>query len=235
MSYARAEFLVAVRRRRTFALNVLVTSGLTAALVFSAAPPVHAALVITVLFAFFGTFGCAIPLVRDRETGRFSRLLHAGASPASLLLQRVAVSAVLDFAQLLPACAILLAAHNPTAGPALLLGLLAALIFSNVLGTWIGALTGSIGEAALLSSVGALLLLHAAGVFRTPVPNSWGESLQSISPFAFLHHAIRAAFGLPAAPTSVPITVLAIALGAALASITIVPRVARDFAYTPRR
>ncbi|MGH8436219.1 MAG: ABC transporter permease [Pseudomonas sp.] len=235
LTYARAEVLVALRRRRIFALNLLVTGGLTATLVFSAAPPVHATVVLTVLFAFFGTFGSAIPLVRDRETGRLTRLLHAGASPGSLLLQRVAVSTALDFAQLLPAAFILLAAHEPRAAPALLLGLLAALAFSNAIGTWIGVFTRSIGEAALLSSVGAMILLHAAGVFRTPVPNSWGETFEALSPFAFLHDAVRAAFGLPAALSSSAVTTLAIIVAAALASCTIVSRIARDFSTTPRR
>jgi hypothetical protein len=80
----------AVRRRRTLLLNIIVPLALIAALPAGNAPPAHAAVVCGVLFAFFGTFGSAIPLVRDAETGRLGSLLFAGASPRDLMLQRIA-------------------------------------------------------------------------------------------------------------------------------------------------
>ncbi|MGH7466871.1 MAG: ABC transporter permease [Longimicrobiales bacterium] len=235
MSYAWAEWLVAVRRRRTFALSVLVPAGMIAILVFSAAPTFHASVVATVLFAFFGTFGSAIPIVRDLETGRFSRLLHAGASPGALLSQRVLVSAALDFVQLFCASALILLTHNRSATPALLVALFATLLFSNTMGTWIGTLTRSIGEAALLSSVLAMLLLHAAGVFRTPVPGGWGATLQAFSPFAFLHNAIQASFGIVASPPTSRTISLVLVVAISFASLAILPRATRLLSTSPRR
>lgn len=235
MNYARAEWLVAIRRRRVLALNLLVPSGLIAALVLAKAPAVHASVVVTVLFAFFGTFGSSVPLVHDLETGRFSRLLHAGGAPGALLAQRAFVSALLDCLQLFPAAALILLTYNRAAAPAVILGLIAALVFCNVLGIWIAALTRSIGEAALLSSVCALLLLHAGGVFRTAVPGTWTATLAAVSPFAYLHAAIRAAFGLASTPPSTSLVATVVIVSIALASLVIVPRAARDFATSPRR
>jgi hypothetical protein len=235
MTYARAEWLVAVRRRRTFALNVLVPAGLIAALVFSSAPAFHASVVTTVLFAFFGTFGSAIPIVRDLESGRLTRLLQAGASPASLLAQRVLVSAAIDFLQLLAAAGLILFSHNRTAAAGLIFTLLLTLVFCNSIGTWIGTLTRSIGEAALLSSVCALLLLHAAGVFRTPVPGGWAAALHASSPFAHLHHAIQASFGLATTPVPNSTVRFVVAIAIAFASLAILPRATPLLDAAPRR
>jgi len=188
-----------------------------------------------VLFVFFATFGSSVPLVHDLETGRFSRLLHAGGSPVSLLAQRVFVSTGLDFLQLLPATALILLTYDAGAAIVVLPVLLATLVICNVLGVWIGAFTRSIGEAALFSSVSALLLLHFSGVFRTPVPDSWQASLAAFSPFAGLHIALRAAFGLGTPLTFDIFVPLILISGAALASLLIVARTRREFSSAPRR
>ncbi len=235
MSYAQAELRVALRRRRTFAMNMVVPAALVGTLVWAGAPSVHAAVVITVLFAFFGTFGSAIPLVRDLETGRLTRLIHAGASPVSLLAQRVAVSVAIDCAQLIPSVAIVLLAKNGIALPSVTLGVIAALLVANMVGVWLALLTRSIGEAALVSSISALLLLHMSGVFRTPVPDTLGETLASVSPFAYLHQALRAGFGLSAPPSAAQLTTALLVAFFALATLLLVPRKTRVFALQTRR
>jgi hypothetical protein len=233
-SYARAEWLVAVRRPRTFALSMVVPAGTVAALLFAGAPAVHASVVVIVLFGFFGTFGSAIPLVRDLETGRLSRLLHAGADPAYLLGQRLIVSAAIDFLQLTPAIALLLLMGDPSVALPLASSVFAALLFANLLGSWIGALTRSIGEAALLCSVSALFLLHAAGVFRTPVPDTLSAALAAWSPFAPLRAALHAAWRIhESAPLNTigPFVVIVLMF---VATLLLLPRSARDFSAVRR-
>jgi ABC-2 family transporter len=234
LSYARTEWLVALRRPRPFALSALVPAGTVAALLFGGAPAPHASVVVVVLFSFFGTFGSAIPLVRDLETGRLTRLLQAGANPAKLLSQRLFVSAAIDFLQLVPTLGILLLIGTPTASLPLVGSLFLALLFANMLGTWIGALTRSIGEAALLCSVTVLFLLHAAGVFRTPVPDTLSASLAAWSPFAPLRATVRRAWGSdPNAPLNVsgPLVVIVFML---IATLLLLPRSARDFRVARR-
>jgi hypothetical protein len=189
------EFHRAVRRRRALLLNVIVPLALIAALPAGNAPPAHAAVVCGVLFAFFGTFGSAIPLVRDAETGRLGSLLFAGAGPRALLLERICGNALLDLLQLAPSALVLAVAYGGNALPALLGCLAAALLAANVLGTWIAVLTRSIGEAALVGSISALVLLHLGGAFRTPMADTWQETVAPLSPFYYLQRATSAAFG----------------------------------------
>ena len=56
----------------------------------------------------------------------------------------------------------------------------------------IGAATRSLAKAALFSAVSTLLLLHASGVFRTPLPGSFGAAFESVAPFRTLHEALLA-------------------------------------------
>ena len=220
--YLQLEWQRALRRRRALALNVIVPLALVAALPAGNAPPVHAAVVCSVLFAFFGTFGSAIPLVRDAETGRLATLLYAGAGPRPLLVQRILGNALLDTLQLAPSAVVLGIAYRGSALPALVICLACALISANVLGTWIAVLTRSIGEAALVGSVSALVLLHLGGAFRTPLPDTWQSAIAPFSPFYSMHHAVLAAFGAtPSAGINAAIPGAFITATAALATVAL--------------
>jgi ABC-2 family transporter len=228
MMYLVLEWQRAMRKRRALILNVLVPLALVAALPAGNAPAVHAAVVCSVLFAFFGTFGSAIPLVRDAETGRLSSLLYAGAHPRDLLVQRLLGNALLDTLQLAPSALVLALAYSGSALPVLLLCLFAALISANVLGTWIAVITRSIGEAALLGSVSALVLLHLGGAFRTPLPGTWQSAIAPFSPFFYLHRAVLSAFG--AAPSAGISTLIPGAFITALAGLASVAAAASSIA-----
>lgn len=192
----RFELQRALARPRLFRLNMLVPGFLVAALVLGGAPPVHAAVAYSTLFVFFGTFGSAIPLVRDAESGLLGRVVLTGIHPGGLLLQRCVAGAALDTVQLLPSLLLIAFAGAPTAFPSALVALFLALVIANVLGVWIAAAARSLAEAALFASVASLLLLHASGVFRTPGVGSVGASLLRVSPYAALHRGLGAASGL---------------------------------------
>jgi len=186
------EWRIATARRRLFVINVAVPLLLVLPVAMGAAPAVHAAAVYAVLFAIFSTFGSAIPLVRDSESGLVARVLRAGVTPASYYLQRTAAGAVLDVLQLGPALAV--AAVGAGAGPrpflVALMALAATVWVANLVGVLVAAATRSLAEAALFSAVVTLLLLHASGVFRTPVPESFGAAVESVAPFRALHEAL---------------------------------------------
>ena len=193
----RTEWLIALRRRRLMVLNVLIPFTLVSSIAFSPAPAVHSAAVFTVLFALFGTFGSSIPLVRDGESGLLRRYVLTGAHPGGLLLQRLFATAVLDLIQLAPSVLVIVVARGSSPAqfamvvPAMVLGLVAA----NALGALTAALAKSVAEGALFSAVAALLLLHWAGTFRTPVPGTWQATLEAWSPFRPLHESLLAAAG----------------------------------------
>lgn len=188
------EWRIATSRRRLFILNIVVPLLLVTPIAMGAAPPVHAAAVYAVLFAIFGTFGSAIPLVRDAESGLSGRVLRAGVPAASYLLQRSAAAAVLDVLQLTPALAV--AAVGFEASPRGFIAALAALAgtawVACLVGVLVAVATRSLAEAALFSAVSTLMLLHMSGVFRTPLPGSIGATFETVSPFRALHETLLA-------------------------------------------
>lgn len=153
----------------------------------------------TVLFTFFGTFGAGIPWARDSERGLIHRLLLTGISPFRAVGERWAASALLDLAQLLPSLALIAWWYRADTGEALCLVLFVALglLAANALVILVAAIARSLAETALLASVAALLLLHAAGVFRTPEPGTMAAGRQRAVPFYHMHDAVRAAVGAP--------------------------------------
>lgn len=209
------EWRAALAARRLFTLNVVVPFALVAPVALGGAPRTHAAMVYALLIAFFGTFGGAIPLVRDAESGLLSRIVLAGVEPARLLAGRVAAAAAIDLVQLLPSLALVAAmAGAPATASVPLLAVAAAiaLVAANTLGIWIAALARSIAEAALLGAALALLTLHLSGVFRAPLPGSAAAAVEPWLPFHALHAALRAVTG-----TGV-VTAARAALGPALAT-----------------
>lgn len=191
------EWRQAIRRPRVNVLSVLVPLFFVAAVALGRAPAPHAALVFTMLFTFFGTFGAGIPWARDVERGWIHRLLLTGVHPGWAVAQRWAASALLDLLQLLPSLLFIIVVYGTGAGDAarLLAGVAAGLLLANALGLLVASIARSLAETALLASVSALLLLHGAGVFRTPLPGTFTESLQRSVPFYYVHDAIRAAVG----------------------------------------
>jgi hypothetical protein len=193
----RLEWRLALRRRRLFLLNIGIPLLLVLPLAVGGAPVFHAAAALAVLFVLFGTFGSAIPLLREGEGGIVRRILLAGAPEARILGERVVAGSVLDFLQLLPSLAVILLAWGAPADlwlvgpPVLLLTLLAA----NLLGIWIAAAARSLAEGALFAAVVALFLLHGSGVFRTAAPGTAGAALETVLPFGPLHRLLLAAGG----------------------------------------
>ena len=191
----RTEWLTALRRRRLMAFNTLIPLVFVATIALSAAPAVHAAATFTVLFVLFGTFGSSIPLIRDGESGLLRRYVLTGVHPGGLLLQHVFATAVLDLMQLAPSVLVIVVARGSTPSqaamvvPAMVLGLVAA----NTLGAITAAVAKSVAEGALFSAVAALLLLHWAGTFRSPLPGTWQATLEAWNPFRPLHESLLAA------------------------------------------
>jgi len=218
----RTEWLTALRRRRLLGLNTLIPLVFVAPIALSAAPAVHSAAAFTVLFALFGTFGSSIPLIRDGESGLLRRYVLTGVHPGGLLLQRVFANAALDLMELAPSVLVIFVARGSSVPqvamvlPAMVVGLVAA----NALGALTAALAKSVAEGALFSAVAALLLLHGAGPFRTPVPGTWQATLETWNPFRPLHGSLLAAAG-GGGPDLDP-ALLAIPIGVTLAVLLLV-------------
>lgn len=191
------EWRIAMRSRRLFFLNVGIPLLLVAPLALGGAPDVHAAVVYTVLFAFFGTFGSAIPLVRDADSGLFGRIARTGLPARRILAERLAAHTLLDVLQLLPGLALILiiAGAGPAASGRAVLAMLAVLLAANTLGVWVASAGRSIAEAALFATILSLFGLHLGGVFRAPRDGALA-GIAHVLPFGHLHAALREALGI---------------------------------------
>lgn len=191
------EWRQAGRRRRVMVLSVCVPLGLVAAVALGGAPAAHAAMVYTVLFTFFGTFGAAVPWARDAERGLIHRLVLTGAGRTAIVAERLLASSLLDLLQLTPSLVLIVIAHRAAPVEAGLLGaaVAGALLCANALGILVAHLARSLAETALLASVAALLLLHAGGVFRRPAPGTAAAAIQRAVPFHYMHETIRTVTG----------------------------------------
>lgn len=194
----RLEEQLALRRRRLFALNVVVPLALVAPVALGGAPAAHAAAVYAVLFTFFGVFGSAIPLVRDGERGLLERVMLTGFPLQRYVLDRTLSSAIIDLMQILPAAGVILAVADLGVGRIgpLALALFAALVAANAIGVLVAWAARSIAEAALFGSVVSLLLLHLSAVFRTPAPGSAWAAVEAVMPFTALHEMLLATVGI---------------------------------------
>ena len=193
----KLEWRLAFRRRRLLLLSMGVPLLLVVPISAGSAPAYHASAAYTVLFVLFGSFGSAIPLLREGDNGLLRRIVLRGVHEPALLGERVLAGAVLDCMELVPAIAavLLLGGSNPIVLVTLLPSLVAALLTANLLGVWVAAGARSIAEGALFASVASLFLLHGSGVFRTPDPGGWGARIEAVLPFTALHESLFAAAG----------------------------------------
>ena len=213
-----------LRRKRLFRLNILIPLLLVTPSAFSAAPRGHAAAVYTVLFALFGTFGAAIPALRDGEQGLIRRIAQTRLDLRAVVFARALAGGLIDTLQLLPALLIIVIANGiPASGAALLvLALVASLVFANLFGLAVSAFARSVGEGALFAAVTTLLLLHASGVFRTPQPGSLGAQVERLAPYRALHELLLSSTGSQG--------VWAVLLLMALVTAALAPRMMRSLA-----
>ncbi|HEX9885051.1 MAG TPA: ABC transporter permease [Longimicrobiales bacterium] len=229
------EWRIALRRPRLFALNVLVPLLLAVPIAVSEAPAGHAAAVYAVLFVIHATFGSAIPLVRDAETGLVGRALRAGVRPGEYLLERCASGALLDGVQLLPSLLVACwgLGSDAAAFAVALASLVLALWAANLLGVLVAAAARTIAEAALFAAVSALLLLHVSGVFRAGAPGSLSARIEAAAPFRAIHEALLHSAGGGARPDLTIALAWAVVLPAIL--LLLATRLGPRLAGTPPR
>jgi hypothetical protein len=204
---------------------------LLAPVALSPAAAPHRAAVYAVFFVFFGTFGSAIPLIRDARNGWNEKLLLTGYGPRRWLLERLLAGSSIDLAQLIPSVALVTvtagAAPIPS-GASLVAALALALLFANILGAVVAALVRSLAEGALGCAVVALFALHFAGAFRTAPVGTWADVAQTASPFRPLVEATRSLAATGSAPSgAVWPWPVATAIAALFLAVLVAPRIAR--------
>lgn len=186
------QWRLALTRKRVFILNFAVPLTLVLIVATGAVPPGAAAGVYVVIFTAFSMFGAAIPLKWEAQRGMGNRIVRAGVSPSSYLLQRAGAGAALDTLQLTPA--LVLAGLAVRSQPGQIVAAVAALAATvwivGLVGIMIAAASRSMTETALFTAVTVPLLAHLSGVFRTHADGSFLALLRNGSPVSALHSAL---------------------------------------------
>ena len=165
-----------------------------------------------------GTFGSGESLTTDLNDGILVRVALTPIRPQRIVFEVLAVNAVLDFFQLLPA---LLVAYlfNP-ASPMLLLaatfGVFATLVAANCIGVFIANFTTSPADVLLYATAILFPLIYVSGFFRNPNPTGVSAFLRDFVPFAYMNDALRAVFGLATQTTPLEVFVYPAIICAAL-------------------
>jgi len=161
-----------------------------------AAPPLYAAVTLTMLIAIIGALGAGAVLSRERLSGLTLRYRTLPVTPGRLLIERLSTSAVIDLMQVMPVL-LFVALRHPSEfawWPALVLSTAAVLLIGNLMGAVASTLSDSPGEVMLYVFIPLLPLLYLSGVF-TPLTQPALLVVSRLLPFSYLHESLLGALG----------------------------------------
>ena len=199
-AYWKKDVALFFGKRFALAIKLLYPMALIVPVAASDIPAQYAAAVIGIVAVMAGTFGAGESLTADLNDGILLRLSLSPLSPHRMVFELLAVNAVLDFVQLLPALA-LVYVLNPTP----LVWVLAAtfavfltLVTVNCIGVLIANFTSSPADVLLYATAILAPLIYLSGFFRNQNPTGLLDALRDLIPFAYTNDALRAVFGLTA-------------------------------------
>jgi ABC-2 type transport system permease protein len=182
-------------------------------------PAQYAAAVIGIVAVMAGTFGAGESLTADLNDGILMRVALTPLSPRRIVFEILAVNAVLDFIQLLPALLLVFLLH-----PAPLVWILAAtfgifatLVTANCIGIFIANFTSSPADVLLYATAILAPLIYVSGFFRNQNPTGIFATLRDFVPFAYMNDALKAVFGLTTGVVPFDVLVYPAIIAAALA------------------
>jgi ABC-2 type transport system permease protein len=197
-TYWKKDVVLFFSRRFALLIKMLYPVALIVPVAASDIPAQYAAAVVGIVAVMAGTFGAGESLTADLNDGILLRLALTPLSPRRLLFEILAVNAVLDFVQLLPALLLVYVFH-----PAPLVWVLAAtfgvfatLVTANCIGIFIANFTSSPADVLLYATAILAPLIYISGFFRNQNPEGILAALRDFVPFAYMNDALKEVFGL---------------------------------------
>ena len=197
-AYWKKDVTLFFGKRFALAIKLLYPMALIVPVAASDIPAQYAAAVIGIVAVMAGTFGAGESLTADLNDGILLRLSLSPLSPHRMVFELLAVNAVLDFVQLLPALALVYVLN-----PAPLVWVLAAtfavfltLVTANCIGVLIANFTSSPADVLLYATAILAPLIYLSGFFRNQNPTGLLAALRDLIPFAYTNDALKAVFGL---------------------------------------
>src|SRR5918911_2952022 len=199
-AYWKKDVVLFLSKRFALIIKLLYPVAIIVPVAASDIPAQYAAAVVGIVAIMAGTFGAGESLTSDLNDGILVRVALTALSPRRIVLEILAINAVLDFIQLLPALLLVYVLH-----PAPLVWVLAAtfaifatLVTANCIGIFIANFTSSPADVLLYATAILAPLIYVSGFFRNQNPEGILATLRGLVPFAYMNDALKAVFGLDA-------------------------------------
>jgi ABC-2 type transport system permease protein len=197
-AYWKKDVTLFFSRRFALLIKMLYPVAIIAPAAASDIAARYAAAVVGIVAIMAGTFGAGESLTSDLNDGILARVALTPLSPYRLVFEVLAVNAVLDFVQLLPALLIVYLLH-----PVPLVWVLAAtfavfatLVAANCIGVFIANFTSSPADVLLYATAILFPLIYVSGFFRNQNPTGFISTVREFIPFAYANDALKSVFGL---------------------------------------
>ena len=197
-AYWKKDVVTFFSRKVALLIKMLYPIAIIVPVAASDIPAQYAAAVIGIVAVMAGTFGAGESLTVDLNDGILVRVALTPLSPHRIVFEILAVNAVLDFIQLLPALLLVYVLH-----PAPLVWVLAAtfgvfatLVTANCIGIFIANFTSSPADVLLYATAILAPLIYLSGFFRSQNAEGLLALLRDFVPFAYMNDALKAVFGL---------------------------------------
>src|SRR5918994_1850355 len=206
-AYWKKDVALFLGKRFALVIKMLYPLAIIVPVAASGIPPQYAAAVVGIVAIMAGTFGAGESLTSDLNDGILARFALTPLSPYRLVFEILAINAVLDFLQLLPAVLVVYILH-----PVSLVWVLAAtfavfatLVAANCIGVFIANFTSSPADVLLYATAILFPLIYVSGFFRNQDPEGVLAFLRDFVPFAYMNDALKTLFGLATEATPLAI------------------------------
>ena len=218
-AYWKKDVALFFSRRFALVLKLLYPMAIIVPVAASGMPAQYAAAVIGIVAVMAGTFGAGESLTIDLNDGILVRVALTPLSPYRIIFEVLAVNAILDLVQLLPALLVVYLLH-----PVPLIWMLAAtlavfatLVTANCIGIFIANFTSSPADVLLYATAILFPLIYLSGFFRNQHPTGILQMLRGFVPFSYTDDAMKTVFGLTTGTTPLEILVYPTIICAVLA------------------
>ena len=218
-AYWKKDVALFFSRRFALLIKMLYPVAIIVPVAASSIPAGYAAAIIGIVAIMAGTFGAGESLTIDLNDGILVRVALTPLSSYRIVFEILAVNAVLDFLQLLPALAIVYLLHPvPLVWMlAATVAVLATLVTANSIGIFIANFTSSPADVLLYATAFLFPLIYVSGFFRNQNPTGILETLRGFVPFAYTNDALKTVFGLTTDSTPLEVLVYPTVICAVLA------------------
>jgi ABC-2 type transport system permease protein len=218
-AYWKKDVALFFSRRFALFLKMLYPVAIIVPVAASGMPAQYAAAVIGIVAVMAGTFGAGESLTIDLNDGILVRVALTPLSPYRIVFEVLAVNAVLDLVQLLPALLIVYLLH-PVPFVWMLaatVAIFATLVTANCIGIFIANFTSSPADVLLYATAILFPLIYVSGFFRNQHPTGILQTLRGFVPFSYTDDALKTVFGLSTRTTPLEILIYPSVICAVLA------------------